>query len=86
MNLLFFWKRTRLEILNPVTIYNNEMILYVKQSSDLSVLADLSNPFWYISVKESNWKIKMKGSEKEIKFDGHWVFSKFNMVVLETLS
>ena len=43
--LLFYGKRTRLEILNPVTIDNPEMILNVKQSSDLPVLADLSNPF-----------------------------------------
>ena len=43
--LLFYWKRARLEILNPVTIDNPEMILNVKQSSDLPVLANLSNPF-----------------------------------------
>ena len=44
MNFLFYWRRTRLEILNPVAIDNPEMILNVTQSSDLPVLADLSNP------------------------------------------
>ena len=71
MYLLFYWKRTRLEIFNPITIDNPEMILNVKQRSDLPVLADLSNPFWYISVKESKRQIKMKGPKKEIKLDGH---------------
>ena len=45
MNLLFYWLRTRLEILFPVTIDNPEMILNVKQNLHLPVLADLSNPF-----------------------------------------
>ena len=38
MNLLFYWKRRRLEIFNPVTIDNPEMILNVKLSSDLPFL------------------------------------------------
>ena len=33
MNLWFYWKRQRLEIFNPVTIDNPEMIMNVKQSS-----------------------------------------------------
>ena len=44
LNFFFYWRRTRLEILNPVAIDNPEMILNVTQSSDLPVLADLSNP------------------------------------------
>ena len=38
-------EENKLEILNPVTIDNPDMILNVKQSSDLPVLANLSNPF-----------------------------------------
>ena len=39
--LIVYWKRTRREILNPVTSDNPEMILNVKQSSNLPLLADL---------------------------------------------
>ena len=69
MNLLFYWKRAPLEILNPVTIDNPEMILNVKQSSDLPVLANLSNPFGTFLQRKANDKYNWSLAKKEIKFD-----------------
>ena len=53
---LFYWKRTRLDILNPVTIDYPEIILNVNQSSDLPVLADLSNPIGTFLQRKANDK------------------------------
>ena len=66
MNLLFCWKGTRLEILNPVTIDNPELILNVKQSLNLPVFAYLSNPIGLFLQRKANDKLKWSVPKKKL--------------------